>query len=122
MAEVSITLNMICDWQSADGWSDFNGICPEEENTFIKLRDGNYAVVRITDGAPAYVAVMAECGELAPKHNPMKKYSPAWVGAQEECFNEILEVIGFKPEGPIMPTPEFSLEEIELADELIKRG
>ena len=121
MSEVSITLNMLCDWQSPDGWCDFNGISPEDENVFIKLRDGSLAVVRITDGEPSHVAVMAECSEFAPK-NPMKKYSPAWVGAQEECFNELLEVIGFRPEPQIMPTPEFSLEEIELADEIIKRG
>jgi len=121
MSEVSITLNMLCDWQSPDGWCDFNGISPEDENVFIKLKDGSFAVVRITDGEPAFVAVMAERGAI-PLPNSMKEYSPAWVGAQEECFNELLEVIGFRPEPQIMPTPEFSLEEIELADEIIKRG
>lgn len=121
MAETSITLNMLCDWQAPEGWPDFNGLCPEDENVFIKLRDGSFTVVRITDGEPEFVAVMAEHSKLVNPSNLKKEYSPVWVGAQEEHFDSILEVIGFKPRSPIMPTPEFSLEEIELADKLISQ-
>jgi hypothetical protein len=120
LEEASITWEIIDDWSDpADGWIDFNGQMPEAVNEYIKLGDGSYAVIRMEGTEPDLVAVMAV--RLGGSIKSKRQYSPIWIKRDDINFRNIMNVIGWKEKIAPMIEPDFELEEITQAEEIISQ-
>lgn len=104
-----ITAEILADWTSSEGYSDFNG-----ENKDYRLEvwfyDGALVVANYYNDTAPRVAMSAKFGG----HRGKLRLTPEFLSLEEgyallkKCSN------------PPMPDPEFSLDEIALGEEMIR--
>lgn len=99
---LKITQEMLDDWSSPEGYSDFR-FDTHYKNEFYNYQDG-IAIVR--GDQYAIEAREGDRGKL--------KLIPIWVHGREDGIINMLEGV------QIMPEPEFSLDEMEVAEELLR--
>jgi len=117
---VKITQGMISDWQ--EGWVDFSEEDPiyAGRNLYYPYQDG-IAIVRVTERSSREVEAIAISARFHSDIQKYKKFIAEWIYLAGENVDEVIplliEIGHIKPEP--MLSPEFSLDEISQAQDII---